>query len=312
MINYKDSLKRFSVFLKENRIVLLFGLITSLSGVLIIGNTYSNFKYFIDHRFFISLANNFADVFTFIKSFVYNTIIQDSAESLTTIFNLGVIYKNLGVDSAANANNIFNYVLLILSIIVFFVSGISTYIITFINTKKQSIKELFNDLKPKFGKLFALDAIRILAFSLVFIIIGLISFKFNLNSYLYIIISFTISIIVLYFLYFIYQFALRNILFNDLNLKQSISKAINTINNNKKNIFLNFLIFSLILLIMLVVIIAIFIPISLLNEYFVNIGYSIFNTVGNIFYIIISIIITTIANLFIIRFMNDIYFDCKK
>jgi len=312
MLKYKDSLKRFAIFLQENKIVLILGLITALSGILIIGNIYSNFSYFLKHKYFISLANNFSNVFTFIKSFFYNNIIQDSAESLTNIFNFGIIYKSLGVNKINNINNTFNYTLLGLSIILFFVVNLSSYIITFINTKGESIKETFKSIKPKLLKLFTLDFIRIIIFSLIFIIISLISLIFRLNSYLYIIISFTIAIIIFYYLYFLYQFTLRNLLFSGTDIKNSLKESTNLINNNKKDIFLNFLLLLLIIGIIFCITIIIFIPISLLNEYFISSGYTIFNTVGAIFYIIINLIATTIINLFIIRFINDIYFECKN
>ena len=313
MLNHKNTIKRFVFFLRENWIVLLFGLITTLSGFLIIGNVYSNFKYFLDHRFFITLSNGFSELFTVIKSIFYNNIIQGSSESLTSLFNLKNVYGGLvGGEGAGGANSFLNYILLAASIFVFVLVGLSSYIITFINTKRESLRVVFKEIKNKFPRLFLIDLIRVLCFSLVFIILSFVAYIFKLNSYLYIIIGFSVSFLFLFLFYFIYQFSLRGVLFYNLKISESIKDSFFLIRNNKKGIILNSFILFIFVFLFLISITIIVLPLLLLNNYFVSVGYNIFNLVGSVFYILINIITTTLINIFIIRFINDLYFDCKK
>ena len=311
MINYKKVLEKFLIFIKENKIVVLFGLITALSGILIFGNLLSSFDYYVSHRYFISLSTNPGSFFTVIKSFFYNNIIQGSSESITNVFNLSLIYPNgtSGVN-IKRANELFNYFMLFISIVVFFIISISSYVIITLNTKKQSIKELFVELKKSFMKSFLLDFIRVLLFTFVFVLIALVSYMFKLNSYFYMILSFTLAIIFFYFAYFVYSFSIRSILFLKYNILESVVFSFKLIKNNFFNVFKNFLLLISIIFVFILILILVTLPFGLLNSYFINIGYNIFNTVNIIFIFIINIATVVFINLFINRFINEVFFDC--
>ena len=312
MVNYKKVLEKIVVFLKENKIIFLFGFLTAFVGILIIGNIVSNFAYFKDHRYFISLSNDFSSFFTVIKSIFYNNIIQGSAEALTSIFGMSVLYKNVNGLNMGTLNTKFNYILFFLSIFIFFITSISSYIIITINTKKQSLKNLFKELKTSYLKSFLLDFIRVIIFTVIFLLISLISYVFKLNSYFYMIVSFSISIVLFYFLYFIYNFSIRNILFLKQGIKTSIKSASYLLIKDFKNVFKGFCLMLLFMFLFMICIILVSLPFAFLNSYFISSGYTIFNTINSVFLSIINLLSVAVINIFIIRFLNDVYFESNK
>lgn len=303
MLNYKKVLNNTTNLLKENKLVFILTLLISLSGILFFSNILSNYSYFINHRYFISLSKTIGEIFITIQSFLYNSIISNTGESITTLFNLGNLYNNIDLN---NKKLVFNIITFIIVLIMFLLTNILSSFIIF-SSKKQSIKELFNGIKSNLKSIFLIDIFRILSIVIIFSIIAFISIIFSLNSLIFIIISFLLSGVLFFVLFFIYQYSLRYIIFFNNNIFDAIKNSSYLFINNLKENIINLLLLISHLFILFVIILIITLPLILINYYLINSGYNIFENINNIFIGIIILFITTLANIYIIKYINELF-----
>lgn len=303
MLDYKKVLKNTINLLKENKIIAVLTVLISLSGILFFGNILSNYSYFLNHRYFISLAKNWGELATIFQSFIYNSVIANAGESITTLFNLNVLYTST---SLINKTIIFGIVTFVIVLIMFFITNILSAFVVY-SSKKQSVVELFKETKGTLKNVLLLDLFQILSITIIFGIIAFISMLFSLNSYLFIIISFILSGLLFFILFFILQYSLRYIIFFKNSLTDSIKNSFNLLFNNLKENILNIFLLLAHLVILFLFLIVISLPIILLNFYFINNGYLIFNTINTIFISIIIIILTSLSNLYIIKCLNELF-----
>ena len=303
MLDYKKVLKNIISLLTENKLIIVLTLIISLSGVLFFSNILSNYNYFLNHKYFISFAKNIQELATIFQSFIYNSVVANAGESITTLFNINNIYNNAPL---INKSVLFGIIAFIIILIMFFLTNIlSTFVIY--SSKKQKIVDLFKETKGVLKNVLLLDLIRILSIIIIFGIMVFISILFSLNSYLFIIISFILSGLLFFMLFFILQYSLRYIIFFKNNITDSIKKSFTLFFNNLKENILNILLLLIQLLLLFIALIIISLPIILFNFYFINSGYLIFNTINIIFINIIILVLTTLGNIYIIKYLNELF-----
>ena len=115
MSNYKKGFNDFFSFIKNNKIVLLFAFLTSFGGILFVGNVITNFIYFKNHIYNITLSSDFSVFLETIRAFFYNNIIQGSAESLAFTSKIADVYRTTkNVLSLEEFTNNLNLIILIL------------------------------------------------------------------------------------------------------------------------------------------------------------------------------------------------------
>ena len=303
MLDYKKVLKNTTNLLKENKLIILLVLIISFSGILFFGNILSNYNYFFNHKYFISFTKNFSEIATIFQSFIYNSVIANTGESITTLFSLNSLYSN---SSLINKTAIFGIITFIIVLIMFFITNILSIFVIY-SSKKQKITEIFKETKSVIKNVLLLDLFKILFIAVVFGIMSFISIIFSLNSYLFIIISFTLSGLLFFILFFILQYSLRYIIFFKKGLIDSLKSSFDLFFNNLKENIFNILLLIIHLIILFTVSIVLFLPILLLNFYFIHLGYLIFNDINNIFINILIIIIISLSNLYIIKYLNELF-----
>ena len=303
MLDYKKVLKNTTNLLKENKLIILLVVLISFSGILFFGNILSNYNYFFNHKYFISFTKNFSEIATIFQSFIYNSIIANTGESITTLFSLNSLYSN---SSLINKTAIFGIITFVIVLIMFFITNILSIFVIY-SSKKQKITEIFKETKSVIKNVLLLDLFKILFITVVFGIMSFISIIFSLNSYLFIIISFTLSGLLFFVLFFVLQYSLRYIIFFKKGLIDSLKNSFSLFFNNLKENILSILLLIIHLIILFTISIILFLPIILLNFYFIHLGYLIFNDINNIFINILIIIIISLSNLYIIKYLNELF-----
>lgn len=303
----KKVFENFVSFIKDNKLILVFAFITALGGILILGNVFSNFIYFKNHRYNISLSDGFNNFAVTMRAFLYNNIIQGSAESLAEIAKYINVYKaTQNIDSLKNISNLLNWIVFVGSVIMFFVINIASYFMILLDIKRGD-KNIVKIIRKSFLKTLLLELIKLICLTSVFVIIALVCILLRVNSTFYMIVSFSVATIVLYFIFYIYHFAIRNILLLNAPVKKAILLSLSTFKNNFLIILKEFVLLILNIGIFVLATLLLILPLMLLNLYFINLGYSIFGTINSIFFIIINIILSLFINLFIYKSLNDLY-----
>ncbi len=303
MLDYKKVLRNTINLIKENKLIAILTLLISLSGIVYFSNILSNYSYFLNHRYFISLSTNIKELATVFQSILYNSIIANVGESITVLFNLNNTYLNT---SLINKTLIFGIITFIIVLLMFFITNISTIFVIY-SSKKQKITELVKENKNIFKNVILLDLLRILSIVIIFGIIVFISLIFSLNSYLYIIISFFLSGLLFFIIFFILQYSLRYIIFFKNSLVDSIKNSISLFFNNIKESILSLVLLFIHLVLLFIILIIISLPILIFDFYFINSGYLIFNTINTIFINIIIVLFATLSNIYIIKYINELF-----
>ncbi len=300
---YKKVIKNISNLFKENKKSIIFSILVSLSGIVYFGNVFGCYKYFIEHRFFISLAKNFKEFFTVIKSFFTNSLFNNSGESITYLFN----YNNL-IQSSSLSNKIllFNIVLLFITLIIFLVTNISQIFLIY-TSKKQNFTNLLKETKKSFKNVILLQLIQAGFTFVIFILLSCIGLIFHLNSILFLIISFTISGLLFLFTFFILQYALRYIIFFNTSLKESLKKGFLMFKNNLRFSFKNLFFLILQGLLMFTIIVLIALPLLLICMYCIDSGFTTVQSVLGIFLKILVYIYIVVFNIYIIKYLNEMF-----